>query len=483
MLKNSVHTLFGILIFGVLFLHACRTISDTSSITETHPPDDAEAIDYDSLYFQGKWGGYLTRDVYDFPLEIKLQADTLLLDIPSIGIVKQAFNNIDYADGVVSTTKDDQVINITPAGRDSIFINVPFEGGSKAILHRGKSRPKLRRPQSSISPRSYTSEPVVFHNLHHDISLAGTLSIPSSYSSAVICLSGSGPSDRDETIFGHKPFAVIADYLSSHGVAVLRYDDRGVGESTGSQVGSTSFDFAIDASAAYQYVKDSFGDIPVGFLGHSEGGMIAQIADSIVGGASFHIYLASPGLDVIDLMVEQNRLFFGAQIGQDQADIYASGLKKVFSAVIDDGEVSDKQTKINHLAKALYNSLEPDQARKIAPNDMFYAMNMNALQANIWMLYFLRYQPKQYLSQMTCPILALNGSKDIQVVPANLEAIEQHASNAEVTTYEMPQMNHLMQRCITGQVKEYAIISETINPTALDTMVSWLADRGWAEEL
>ena len=114
---------------------------------------------------------------------------------------------------------------------------------------------------------------------------------------------------------------------------------------------------------------------------------------------------------------------------------------------------------------------------------MFYAMNMNALQANIWMLYFLRYQPKQYLSQMTCPILALNGSKDIQVVPANLEAIEQHASNAEVTTYEMPQMNHLMQRCITGQVKEYAIISETINPTALDTMVSWLADRGWAEEL
>jgi len=478
-LKNRIHLYLAFITLSAVLAYSCKSSShtDTSFISEVRPPD----VPYDSSYFQGKWGGYLNREVYDFPLAIELQSDRLVLDIPAIGIVEQSFTDVSYSEELVTITADDQEIHISPAGKGSIFIDVPFEGGSRATLIRGKERPKLKRPQSLDLSDAYESKEVVFYNAEDDVELSGTLSKPTDISSAVIFLSGSGPSDRDETIFGHKPFAVIADHLSSHGVAVLRYDDRGVGESGGSQVGSTSYDFAHDAKAAYEFVQDSLGEIPIGFLGHSEGGMIAQIADSLVNGASFHIYLAGPGLDVIDLMIEQNRLFFGTQIGQEQADIYASGLQKVFGAVIEEGELKNKQAKINQLAKALYNSLDPDQARKIAPNDMFYAMNMNALQSNEWMLYFLRYQPRQYLSQINCPILALNGSKDIQVVPANLDAIVASATQAEVTAHELPDLNHLMQKCITGQVKEYALISETIYPPVLDTLVSWMSERGWAE--
>ena len=312
--------------------------------------------------------------------------------------------------------------------------------------------------------------------------MSGTLTIPSQPKSAVVLLSGSGPSDRDQTILEHRSFAVLAKHLYDADVAVLRYDDRGVGKSDGAYPGSTSFDFATDAAAAYEYLRDNLdADVPIGFLGHSEGGIIAQIADSIVGGVDFHIYMASPGMDVIDMMVEQNRLFFASGIGQEQANIYASGLKEVFEAVISKGEPSAKQEKINQLAKTLYNQLDPEQAKKIAPSDMFYAMNMNALQHNAWMTYFLNYQPSKYLQYVRCPILALNGSKDIQVVPDNLASIKEHATQSEVTTVELPDHNHLFQRCITGNVKEYAIISHTLDKALLDEITSWLVDRGWSK--
>lgn len=482
MLKASHYRLLGFIFAGVFALHGCHTVSNVSSSSkDTSISSIDEVISYDSTYFQGKWGGYLVQDVYDFPFAMRLEGKTMTLDIPALGIDKQSFNDVSYEEEFVKITADDQVMLISPAGEDSVYVDVPFAEGSRALLARGKDRPELNRPQAANLSDSYTSVPVEFKNDDHDIVLSGTLSGPAEASSVVIFLSGSGPSDRDETIFGHKPFAVIADYLSSRGVTVLRYDDRGVGESTGSQVGSTSFDFAMDAKAAYNFVKDSLGDIPIGFLGHSEGGIIAQVADSLVGGVSFHIYLASPGLDIIDLMVEQNRLFLADKIGVEQANIYASGLKGVFAAVVSDLDRAAKQDTINRRAKTLYNQLDPEQAKKVAPSDIFYAMNMNALQSNVWMQYFLSYQPSQYLSKIKCPILAINGSKDIQVIPENLGAIQELATLADVTAIEFPNLNHLMQHCITGQVKEYALISETINPAVLDTMVSWLSDKGWAE--
>jgi len=208
--------------------------------------------------------------------------------------------------------------------------------------------------------------------------------------------------------------------------------------------------------------------------------MIAQIADSLIGGADFHVYLASPGMDVVDLMIEQNRLFLNPMMGEEQANIYASGLRGIFVQAITDDDLDAKQEKINELATTLYNKLEPEAAKKVAPSDVFFAMNMNALHRNPWMTYFLGYRPSRYLTQIKCPILALNGSKDIQVVPENLSAIKFHAERAEVTTKEFPELNHLMQRCVTGQVKEYVLISETINPEVLDIIVSWMTNKEWA---
>jgi len=483
MLKNSLYERLIILLISVVLLHACKsssytTTSDSSSVEQS----EASPV-FDSSYYQGQWGGALEFDMYHLPLSIEVDGDKVKFSNPLQGAHRVDLKNVGYREGDVEMTLMDQKFWLIPKSESEVYLDVEEKDGKtirRAILKRGEDLPKPYRPQYPVDSSGYNSSNLTFYNARDSINLAGTLSVPDNPRSAVILLSGSGPSDRDETIFSHRPFAVIASHLARQGVAVLRYDDRGVGDSEGSQAGSTSYDFAFDAAAAHSFLTDTLADLPIGFLGHSEGGMIAQIADSIVGGADFHIYLAGPGMEVKDLMLEQNRLFLGEVLGKEQADIYVSGLEGVFDAVISDHDQATKQDTINYLAKELYNELDSIAAKKIAPSDFFFAMNMNALQYNVWMMYFLRYQPQQYLSQIQCPILALNGEKDIQVVPANLEAIKRDAHLSEVTDIRLPDLNHLMQKCQTGSISEYAMIPETINPSCLKSITNWMSEKGWA---
>jgi len=428
----------------------------------------------DSAYFQGKWGGFLMDKIFELPIAINISGDSILIDIPNKGVSREYVADATYHDAVLEIRHDSRSYQIQLESLKEMTLELRGDDGEKgtATLLRGQDRPRLKRSQENFTAEGYSSQAIVVENTADSVTLQGTLTQPLDSKAAVILLSGSGPSDRDQTIFNHKPFAVLAHYLSSHGVAVIRYDDRGVGDSSGSQIGSTTADFAKDAASLYRYAKDNLGDIPVGFIGHSEGGMIAQITDSLVAGADFHIYLASPGMDVVDMMIEQNRQFLTPMIGPEQAKIYSRGLNSIFSIVVSSLSTDAKKAKIDYAAKALYNRLDSAAAKKIAPSDFFYAMNMNALQHNDWMVYFLAYQPRQYLSQIKCPILALNGSKDIQVVPENLLAIQRDAAQSEVTAVMMPDLNRA--------VNEYALISETINPVVLETILTWMFQKGWS---
>jgi uncharacterized protein len=327
------------------------------------------------------------------------------------------------------------------------------------------SKEKPARPQVPQPPFDYTSEDIFFQNQQAGIQLAGTLTIPNGEGPfpAVILISGSGPQNRNEEIFDHQPFLVIADYLSRSGVAVLRFDDRGVGESEGNFALATSEDFASDVMAAFNYIKkrSEVDAGKIGLVGHSEGGLIAPMVASKSEEVAFLVLLAGTGIPGDSLLLLQQRL-----IGQ------SLGLSD---------ETLDKTEKLNRTAFQMIrnNAGEAeikDFIREVSNEEMAEAQYSQLMQP--WMLYFLQYDPAIVLEKLTLPILALNGSKDLQVPPKeNLGAIEKALLKAGNTRYklmELEGLNHLFQECETGAPSEYGMIEQTFSPKALEIIKDWL---------
>jgi pimeloyl-ACP methyl ester carboxylesterase len=275
-------------------------------------------------------------------------------------------------------------------------------------------------------------------------------------------------------MLGHKPFAVVADYLTRHGIAVLRFDDRGVGKSTGKYADATSADLATDANAAADYLmtRREIRHDAVGFIGHSEGGMIGPIAMASNPRIAFLVMMAGPGTALDKLMLSQRRLI-GSQMGQSEEAIDRA--EPVMAAVFHD----------------VANGATPDAGRQAARAVLTPAA-MTALGATgadpdlvlnqvtgPWFSYFLRYDPAPNLERIRVPLLAMNGSLDRQVPPeANLAAIKAAtAGDPDATIVELPGLNHLFQTAKTGAVGEYADIQETVAPIALETMGDWLTKR------
>lgn len=331
----------------------------------------------------------------------------------------------------------------------------------------------IDRPQEPVKPYPYTEEQVQFSNHTDSVILRGTLTIPQELSSsgcrvpAVVLVSGSGPQDRDEQIMGHRPFLVLADFLTRHGIAVLRYDDRGVGASSGEFSTATTFDFARDAAAAVDYLSTRREIDPqkIGIIGHSEGGIIAPIVASSLGrDLSFVVLLAGPGVSGESLIVMQNRKI-GEASGMNHAQLDAAEkTNRTLYQMVKNGESRDA------LARYLYQSVTGITHEQ--------AQQMTSSLCSKWFLEFLRLNPSQYLQQTKCPILALCGDRDLQV-PAreNLEAIKKAASdggNRSVDTLTMPGLNHLFQECQSGLPSEYSSISQTISPTVLEYIMQWI---------
>ena len=339
----------------------------------------------------------------------------------------------------------------------------------------------VNRPQEPKPPFSYTSEDVTFTNVKFNIKLAGTLTIPHGNGpfKAVIMITGSGPQNRNEELMGHKPFMVIADYLTRNGIAVLRYDDRGVGQSQGNYAEATSADLATDAEAAFNFLKNNakINQKEIGLMGHSEGGLIAPIVAVSNTGIGFIVSLAGPGVTGQQIIIRQQQEI-GKLSGEKESAIKESTEinKKLYAVLRKEKDNKKAEIKILSLYK------ENLEKKKTSKEETEKAVNQLKLSfgANTytWFRYFIMTDPATFWKKVKCPVLALNGDKDIQVAAKeNLPAIEKalkSSGNKSVKTITLPGLNHLFQHCNTGLPSEYGAIEETFSPEALKIITDWI---------
>ncbi len=354
-----------------------------------------------------------------------------------------------------------------------------------------KSPPKAKK-QTPVPPFPYKEEEVTIENKKAGITMSGTLTIPSETNGkgypAIILISGSGPQDRDETIFGHKPFAVLADHLTRQGIMVLRYDDRGTGKSTGDFSSSTSRDFADDAEAVlkYLYSRKDVNKKQIGLIGHSEGGLIAPLVANENKEVGFIVLLAGPGIPIIDLMTEQNVAIMRSQgLAEAAANAYGSLYKDVMLIARNNDIHEEKKNAIIKVAEGWERSQSAETLKLLGIEDDWhgkFAEEMVKGTESKWMQYFLNYDPGPELKKLKIKVLALNGEEDNQVVAkSNLAGIEsslKKSKSPSFKTVSLKGLNHLFQQCTTCTIEEYGSLEETFSPTALSEITSWLAKEG-----
>jgi fermentation-respiration switch protein FrsA (DUF1100 family) len=327
----------------------------------------------------------------------------------------------------------------------------------------------LKRPQNPVKPYPYREEEVSYDNKLQNVTLAATFTIPPGKGPfpGVVLITGSGPQDRDESLLEHKPFLILADYLSRHGIAVLRADDRGTAKSTGDFKTATTADFATDTEAGIAYLKTRPDVNPhkIGLIGHSEGGVIAPMVAARNKDVAFIVMMAGTGVPGDQILVAQG-----------EAIQVASGMNPEKAA-----KDAAKERELLTLVETEKDNavLEKTLKEKLA-GDMPEAQIGIQIQqiTSPWFRYFLTYDPATALRKVTCPVLAINGSLDKQVLPSqNLPPIRkalEDAGNKHFEIDELRGLNHLFQTAKTGSITEYAAIEETMSPVALDKMATWI---------
>ena len=342
---------------------------------------------------------------------------------------------------------------------------------------------KVLRPQTPVGPFPYKVEEITFENTKDSITLAGTLTLPKEGSEfpSVILISGSGPQDRDEEIFDHRPFKVIADVLTKKGIAVLRFDDRGVGGSSGKFSEATTADFATDVMFAVDYLlsRDDIDASKIGLIGHSEGGLIAPMVASQTKDVSFIVLMAGPGIPSDELLILQSAR--AAQLnGVDEGFIKLnSGIQKGLYDIVKQN--NDKELTENLLKDKLRSSLSeiPAEYKPTSESEVESLINSEVKKlCSPWLNYFIKMDPKSYLEKVSCPVLAINGTLDSQVLPKeNLSGIEKSlrkSGNKNFEIIELPGLNHLFQEAETGAFAEYSKIEQTLSPLFIDSLTGWI---------
>ena len=398
---------------------------------------------------------------------VVVQSDSLLVELKGIGgSFKGAFQD------------------------DSTISGEWIQGGRNFPLsvHHVAQVEQLIRPQTPQPPFSYQSEDVQYDNADKSIHFGGTFTFPDNggpFPTALL-ITGSGQQDRDETIFGHKPFAVIADYLTKKGYAVLRVDDRGMGQtSAGDLKNATTFDFAkdVEASLAYLETRKEVDKNKLGMIGHSEGGLIESIVASRNKNIAFIIMLAGPGLKGADVLAGQaHAILLSNGVSKTTADAYIPLYNSILNAALQTPDTSDA------IKKAMESYLQwkkdtPDSIQKNLKLDQttqaHQMINLMVKEVSIpWFKTFMKTDPASYIQKLHCKVLALDGSRDLQVIPGpNLEAIRAALKKSKSPEYEikeLPGLNHLFQKCQTCSVQEYGQLEETFDPSALDAIGNWL---------
>lgn len=353
-------------------------------------------------------------------------------------------------------------------------------GQSQAPKSAG-TQPELNRPQTPVKPYPYKDEEVMFENREAGISLAGTFTRPEQGASfpAVILVHGSGSLDRDGTLLGHRPYLVLADYLTRHGFAVLRYDKRGVGKSQGTR-GATTVELATDSLAAYEYLKtrpDVRKD-KIGMIGHSEGGAIGPMCAAKVNDMAFLVLLAGPGRPGKDILMDQLEAFARAE-GTPEEEIKKNLElnRQVLNILASAADAKEASQKLHDLLAKEISSLSEKERKNPAYQKEAVEANLQAMLQPAYMAW-VRFDSRPYLEKVTMPVLALNGEKDLWVNPKrNLPEIEASlwkAGNQRYRIMELPGLNHMFQHAETGTMAEVKTIEETISPQVLDLIVDWI---------
>lgn len=386
---------------------------------------------------------------------------------------------------------------------DSLTIEL---GGGIPVTYRGKYQPardsisgvwvqgekatpldlkRMIRPQTPKPPFHYRFDSVEYDNTGRTVHLGATLTRPegSKKYPVAILITGSGQQDRDETLFDHKPFAVIADYLTEMGIAVLRVDDRGKGKSTGDVQQATSADFADDVltSIAYLKTRTDIDTARMGLIGHSEGGFIAPLVYSKWPHLRFLVLLAGPGVPGSEIVLRQQTDPV-KDISQAAYAAYYPLIKtklKILNETYGEPDsitLSQVKTEFIQWQKGVPDSILDMLHARNVPAEL-YATQVS-LEMRPWFRYFYKTDPARFLQQVKCPVLALNGEKDSQVdAVQNITAIHaalRKGGNRSVTTHIFPGLNHLFQHCGTGSFSEYPVIDETFAPEVLKMMGSWI---------
>lgn len=421
----------------------------------------------------------VSQNVGGFKAEMKVDGNKVTIEVPALKAKYSGEKNED----------DTEIIGKWSQG-------IPLElrlVRKKSVVASTKVAPN--RPQTPQRPFPYDSEEVTFKNEVDGTVLAGTLTRPKlgGHFPIAILISGSGPQDRDESLLDHKPFWVLADHLSRRGIAVLRFDDRGVGNSTGKFESATTEDFARDVQSAIAFVKTttSIDASRVGLIGHSEGGLVATLVAAENKDVAWVVLMACPGVNGEEILYSQGQLIIAAEGGGESARKRQRLLQEhVFATAKelkakDDIEpfvirVVDKimaASDIDSNEKSQKPKSEEDEqtSRKILAE--LVRANLNVMN-DPWFRFFASYEPGPDLQRIKCPVLAINGEKDVQVDPKlNLPKIEAYlkaGGNRKFATKELPGLNHLFQSCKTGGISEYESIEETISPVALESIATWL---------
>ena len=417
----------------------------------------------------GDWRGVLSGGAVKLRVALHLGANSTF-DSPDQGAVGLP----------ASTVVDGRRVTVTVA-RVGVFEGELSVDGSTlagALKQGGLATPltfergaftAANRPQTPVKPYPYRSEEVGYDNPQRgSVHLAGTLTLPQGAGPfpAVLLITGSGAHDRDETIFEHKPFLVLADYLTRRGFAVLRVDDRGVGGSTGASPSDTMEDFATDVEAGTAWLKTRREIDParISLIGHSEGGVIAPIVASRDPSIARIVLWAGPGVSGADVIVGQVRaIALASGATPAQAEATAQIQKELLTAIISAPDVAAARTAG---AKVL-----SDHGAPALSEATWRQLN------SAWYRNFIAYDPAPTLRAVRAPVLALVGAKDVQVTATENAAALRRAlsANPNARVVELPGLNHLFQTAGTGAVGEYGRIEETIAPEALKTIGDWLA--------
>ena len=405
---------------------------------------------------EGTWNGELNVMGNKVPLVFNFSTNGCTIDSPSQGV-----NGIQAE----KTVKDDGTISVKVGMIGATFEGKMTEGEIKGTyVQNGFPLPLtlkpgklvVKRPQTPVPPFPYKEESVSFTNAQYTFN--GTLTLPENYSKntpVVLMVTGSGQQNRDEELFSHKPFAVIADALARQGIASLRYDDRGWGDKSVNFADFTTDDFRQDAAAAIPLLRKRFNK--VGILGHSEGGTIAMML-AAEGKADFIVSLAGMAISGKETLIMQNRQAMSAiGLPKETVDSYCNSISKALDEIASGKKASE--INIDDVPVAL----KPVTIKALQQADTPYIRH------------FLTVDVGKLLPEIKCPVLALNGNKDTQVdCDANTTRIEKGLANCKHSIKKMDGVNHLFQHCNTGIVTEYQQIEETISPEVLQEVAKWI---------